>query len=784
MQRRNDVPLLPIYPRGEICIFAAVLFVACVISLVMAVVVNQLSRNSVADIAAQRNDRLKTFLLYLESLNQTISSAPTPNPLTTGTFIEQGSEIIIDRGPAPQYVPSTVDKFDAGNVNLTTTSFVTGNKGIFRISGDEVIDCCALAAGECSAVWQASEFTPDCCGNMVQMNATVGCGMNLSPEQVLRVSKLVPSAPSGVEGDTGGTGTLNVGHAATVASGRVSYDGGREIPITYAEYIIALNTSRKWTMAEVAPCGFPLQGTSKFNPCVYGGVLYPVDVISVYQGVSNNCQNPKISNTTMIKKPAMNLETNTDDSFTYDKPLTAISQSQYKQSQYTGSPQGWSNCQFGTSIFPNPWADATTCPVDANLKPQSGCGNSTLASTLTSCGSLRNEGNDNLQQSCFKIAPIQDTPSQDTAQYIFDPEFTYMTTPPFELVDDAVYEVRFGGTAMNFRPTTRRFKTTPQEADDGVCSTFNLYTITNDACGTQGCDFYFPPPSPVNCTPVNSSVTFACQNNTAFPFLRLSYSSAPMSFQLYPLCLAVPDPSVDENGNGIPGYNPAVFELIDSNLPFIYDYSLNPQTHQMDGVAYYHINLTKLETWQQAGATPSTVTKWKGQCGLFVAATPMMVTSSQQLNYHTMAIHNDPVYGPQAIDQCIYDSTITDQPVRNPYNAYDQVGDDEDTQTLNPCNPNRYHNGPYQNIAQCQSSTGDTCARNDAGQPMGYNHFCQTANFTMFNAYMEVITALPGLTESLEPTPRPSCTPTPAPAPPPGMKKKKRKTPLWGENEP
>jgi len=758
---------LAIRPRGEICTYVTVLTLAGVTALVMSIVIVHISNNHLQSIVEQRNERLKVFLVYLDHLNKTIISAPTPNPLTSGVFVESGTEIIVNRGAGTNKVPSTVDYFEVGKVNLTTTGDVLTSEGIFRISGDKVIDCCALAEEECDAVWQASEFTPQCCGNMVQLNATVACGLNLSPEQVLHVSNVVPSAPSGETSADSTTNTLLMNHTATVMSGRLSYDGGRQIPITLGEYVIALNTSRKWTLAEVAPCGYPLQGTKNLNPCVFGGVQYPVDIISVYQGVSDSCQNHRLDVASFTKKPSMSLtgdNPGTAGSFVYDKPLTQLADAQMETSVNPTAPSGgaWNGCNSNTFISPNPWA-SQFCSVDSNGHPLADCPISSLTNVLTACGSLRNPSNTfyGSGSGCPLENPISGQPNQIYASNIFDPRYTYATTPKFDLVDGAVYEVRFGGTAMNFRPLTTKFKN-PGASTDGVCATFNVVTITNDACGIDGCDFYLPVPNTQNCTISLNSTTssntttntmFSCSDSVQDPYLRLSYSSASMAFQLFVLCLAVP---ADET---LVGYNAAVFERIDGNVPYVYDYSLNPQTHQMDGRMLYLINTTKITEWANDGTTPAyTVDQMKGQCGLFLSGTPMMITNQQQDKFRTVKTSPG-----EDVQPC---TTIPNDP------AYTVNG-------VNNCPPFSYSTNGYENPSP-PSGTSGIMNRPDLYAPMGFNHFCQTSNFTMFNTYVEVTTELPGFTETLEPMPTPSCTPTPAPS----MKRSAKRIKITDEGEP
>lgn len=870
--------ILTIKPRGELCLFATYVLVAILLSLVMGVVVNQISKNNLRDTTERRNERLKSFLLYLESLNDTIHSAPTPNPLTVGVFVEQVPFITTNRGPTVNQVPSSVDQFNVGTLNVTTKGNVFTESGIFRIQDGVTIDCCALASTECDETWVPACKQPTCCGSEVQLDPAVGCGLNFSPEQFLSVSNLIPSDTTGSS-----SSTLEIKHGATVTSGRVSY-GGRQIPIQVSEYLIALNTSRRWTMADLAPCGLPLQGTKDRNPCLLRGVRYPVDVVATYVGLENNCFNsympPAKKNVTDVFYCTQPPNTSELD-FTYDKPINKIQQAQYRVSRFASffdnfvqinndneNFYDWSACRTDMALFPNPYANFSMCVVGDGGKPTSNCATNALGIAIAGCGSLRDpvryidhvgapqsycvynsafhtcgpgsppcppfdEGlafygclNTQVCQyigivSCTddaqcNVAPGIDlnmgrcidvtsarygtcsethsplfstdqeisiqTPMKMSASYVFDPHYTYATTPKFDLVDGAVYEIGFGGTAMGFLPFSKQF-TNPVSAEferfeknnGGFCSSFNIKTLNNDACGGGSCGFYFNPSDLLNC--VNGS----CTRNGLYPNMRTPLGSASMSFQLYALCMAVP-------ANDVAGFNPAVFELIDVVAPFVFDYSLNAQTHQLDGKAYYLINATKLQTWQ---ALFPDITVWKGQCGLFMASTPLMVTKAQQGAFRTVAVETDPFWTTADLAPCMKPLDIfTIANAVGDMTAFG-VGAYTSAETIYPdtlleftqCNPLPFSSSPTATPTprpdagtQCSANQPQGTVEFTPGKPMGYNHFCQTSRVSMFNTYLEVQVALPGITVPT-PTPSPSCTPvptcTPTPVPTPTSMKKR-----------
>lgn len=829
---------LAIQPSGELSVFAGVILGVTVLCLIGTIVAASVMYNSVSKTIDKEDESLAALLKVLKALNDTITvEQPTwEQELEMGVFIYKENvqtvegpvnEIIVNRGTGSDDVPASVTMFELGALNTNTTGDVDTGLGIFRISGSEVIDCCAEAGNGCDCIWDRSNLTHSCCGNMTQLNITNACGLTFEPSQALYVSNLVPSANT-----TMPNGDLVVENLATVAEGRVSYDGGRQIPVAFSEYLIASNTSRRWTMAEVAPCGYPLQGLSNENPCMFGGVRYPVDVISVYQGVSNGCQ--KNNDANLVKDVAVNPDVcgappsdagypaanipcmyfdSSGDSYcpgyvqdpscgevpslpyicdimdkptasffilnpgyfctqcgsppvdctshqganilptpkdppnrsavpnVPTKPNSAILDAQLFGSQSLfNSGNCWSNCSNAV-ISPNPYvqmgSQGSLCQVDSNGQPTPNCPVNQIANLLSTCGSLdapSNQFYSSAQQGKACGNPPLSPPKTTTAAQIFDSARTYATTPKFPLVDGSVYEVRFGGTPMNFRPPTSLSNNGPQTG--GTCGTFNVVSVSDDACGTSTCDFYnyYVDYCTHNCLDSANSSTY----NTAYEQrARLSQNSPSMAFQMYTICAAVP--SEDD----LMGYNPAVFQLMDNNIPYLYDFSSLAQTHQLDGRSYYYINTTKLAVWSQALGIDSS--DWMGQCGVFLAATPLMVTSSQQGAFRTFGIDGSDTWNPNDIEPCLQ-SNIHAQCA----SGYNQAYNFQTCPSIGALERGNLDNNFL--------GTG-SCCRPDAGQPMGFNHFCQPTNFTMFNSYLEVYTRLPG--QTIEPPPPvPTCTPS------------------------
>lgn len=831
---------LAIQPLSQIGAYTAAVAAVCLLCIVANIVSQAVMTNWLEDTIDMQNEALAATLAIIKMLNDTVTvDTPTwQDELQMGVFVNKtvqtiegpANEIIVNRGTTNNDVPASVTMFELGNLDTNTTGVVDTGLGIFRIAGGEVIDCCAEAFNGCDCIWDRSQLPHSCCGNITQLNITAACGLALDPSQTLYVSNVAPSAD-----ETNPNGDLIINNLATVATGRVSYDGGRQIPVAFSEYMIASNVSRRWSMGEVAPCGYPLQGTSNENPCTYGGIRYPVDVISVYQGVSNGCQKNadpflkkdiapsyqwchggslqppstpmicpyvKPGETTPMSCPGYGSDSGQSqtqlpytclfesqaqgsDQYRFQlcpdywcpgsngcslgccgfktppnpggnsvsdvptKPNSAIMDAQLYGSQLLTSNNNvpnsancWSNCSTDV-ITPNPYVlmsdTGSLCQVDSDGQPTPNCPVNQLANLLATCASLDAPSNKFYTsatpgQACGK-APLL-PPKTTTAAQIFDPARTYATTPKFPLVDGSVYEVRFGGTPMNFRPSSSLSNSPAQT--DGVCSTFNVVTISNDACGAQSCDFYqyHVEYCSRGCIQGEDSNTY---NNPYEERARLSQNSPALAVQMYIVCAAVP--SEDD----LMGYNPTVFELMDNNVPYVYDFSSLAQTHQLDGKSYYYINMTKLDAWNSALGLSSS--DWMGQCGLFLSATPLMLTTAQQKKFRTFGIDGNDNWNPQDIEPCL-ENNLNNQ-CTSSSGGYSTASNYQTCPPMSPINPK------YENNNWGQGFSG--CCRPDAGQPMGFNHFCQPTNFTMLNSYLEVYTKLPGQTLDPPPSP-PSCS--------------------------
>lgn len=728
---------------------SAFLMMAIVVGWLIVIIATGVSKyNRLLTVIDQENARLEATLIILKYQNGTIINTPTPTPLSA--YLTKGAFVEGDQFIQPGKIPATVTTFNTSDLKIVTEGSINSDGGFFKqLANGTVVDCCTFNDGLCSSIWTGSTDTPSCSGAATQLSHEA-CGATLFPHQILRTSKLVPS----IDETTTPPTTLSVEHDAAVASGRVAYDGGRQLPIRLTEYVIAFNQSRQYTLGDVAPCGYGLQGTSDSNPCFKGNVMYPVVVISIYRAVANSCSKPNPSANT--NPPNLGQCSTTDTAYEKvcvpQKPPSAILAAQKNQSIFSTAGTGcgsWSNCASGT-LGINPYASTNSQSActskgtrgQTGQIPGFGCNPSLVANTITSCGAIEeikfteagsNPAYEDEEQICQNTQPINTTVADSTSADIFSHKRTYATTPKFPLVEDAVYEIRFGVTAMNFLHTFK--PSTP--SNQSTCSTFYMHVLENDACsiadGSGECEFF---------ETLRSNVGGAIPSQTFFN--RYTTGSPTMAFQVYPLCLAVPASDTEK------GFDPGVFQYLDGDNPYVYDMSNLAQTHQLDGKILYNINMTQQQKW--ISQYHLDVTEWVGQCGLFLAATPMFLTRQQQNLLRSFGVPgNTHGYDPSNIDQCL--AFNPNNPTSAPYTTQDCNLHGQ----CHPCNSNgngACHNGGFfnfpANVANTISTENLFAARLGFNNgTLGYNHYCQTSSFTMLNAYIEVVVALPGRTPDL-----------------------------------